>query len=453
MSALYVFTRDLRLEDNKTLYAAYKAKHKYIIPIFIFTPEQITTNSYRSDNSVQFMLECLEELSKKHLNRYGTRLFCFYGEVDTVLAKIFRHDKEIKHLYVTKDYSKYAKSRERKMDKICRKHGIGINIVEDHMLIPAVTKDDGTSYCKYTPYYRKAKSALKSALKPVITPAISRSKIKFWSKRNTIPFELTPAAVLRTCSINYNDKVAVRGGRLNALKLMKKCSKYSDKSRNYPSRASTMLSAYLKFGVVSPREVYIASKRNKALLRQLIWRDFYMQLTDPGKDVPWDKMKQFASTAHLTKWKNGTTGIPIIDAGMRQLNESGWMHNRVRMIVANFLTKILLHDWHIGEKYFAQHLVDYDIYNNNGGWQWSAGTGVDSQPYYRVFNPWRQAKKYDSECVYIKKWIPELRDVDNKVILAWDKKCGDVTGVDYPDPMISEAQTKANFKIYKRFYR
>ena len=182
-----------------------------------------------------------------------------------------------------------------------------------------------------------------------------------------------------------------------------------------------------------------------------------MQIMDNHKVIKssmkeyYNKIKWSNNASWIKKWKEGKTGIPIIDAAMRQMNTTGWMHNRCRMIVSNFFVKIMRCDWMIGEKYFAQKLVDYDPANNNGGWQWSASTGTDSQPYFRVFSPWRQAETYDKECKYIKKYIPELKDVENKVILKWNEMYEDYSNISYPKPMIEDmaAEFKKTLKLYK----
>jgi deoxyribodipyrimidine photo-lyase len=221
-----------------------------------------------------------------------------------------------------------------------------------------------------------------------------------------------------------------------------------DKMRDIMSYETTMLSAYHKFGCISVRETYWTVRdrlgRNHGLLRQLYWRDFYHQIMAHYPTVlgapmrpQYRRLKWSRSKIAWQQWTTGRTGIPIVDAAMRQLNQTGFMHNRGRMIVSNFLIKILRIDWQRGEKYFAQHLVDYDVAVNNGSWQWSASTGTDSQPYYRIFNPWRQAERYDRDCVYIRRWIPELEDVPVKDILRWETE-----HVKYPDiyvrPMVTD---------------
>jgi deoxyribodipyrimidine photo-lyase len=450
---IFIFTRDLRLEDNTGLIKALKECDK-VIPIFIFTPDQVTNNSYKSDNCVQFMIECLEELDSS-LKKRKSKLFYFYGDIDSVLEKIIKSEKNITGVYINEDYTPFAKKREKLIEKICKNHEILFNLTEDHMLTgkDKVKKGDGGYYLKFTPYYNAAKKIkIESPQKNSYTNYISGS--------HKIPSTYTKS--IHDFYEEENENIFVRGGRKNAITILKKIKKFSEynKDREIPSlEGTTHLSAYIKFNVVSIREVYKVFKYKLApsnkLLTQLYWRDFYMQISahneifktpmKKGYNINWEN-----NAGWIKKWKEGITGIPIVDAGMRQMNTTGWMHNRVRMIVSNFLIKVLKCDWIIGEKYFAQNLVDYDPHSNNGGWQWSASVGADSQPYFRVFNPWRQAENYDSECVYIKKWIPELKDVPNKDILKWNESYKLYKKVSYPKPMIEDIQEefKKTLKLY-----
>jgi deoxyribodipyrimidine photo-lyase len=457
MSSLFIFTRDLRLEDNTGLIMALKNSNS-VIPVFIFNSEQISNlNSYKSNNCVQFMIECLDELNYS-LQEKGSRLFYFNTSnyEKTVRNIIKKSDKyEIKSIYISRDYTPFAKKRQKILEKICKDLELELFIVEDHMLTgyDEVKKDDGNYYVKFTPYYRaalhyKVKDPKKNNYKNYVKKSYEIDGEfygdihKFYKK---------------------NPNILVRGGRTNALKILKKIKNFKDYNveREIPSHnGTTKLSAYMKFNVVSIREVYKSFKdnlsRSNKLLTQLYWRDFYMQIMNnfdvvkqpmnKGYNIEWEN-----NTTYIKKWKTGTTGIPIIDAAMREMNTTGWMHNRCRMIVSNFLIKILRCDWMIGEKYFAQSLVDYEISSNNGGWQWSSSTGVDSMPSFRVFNPWRQAEKYDPDCEYIKKWIPELKDVSNKDILKWDESYEKYKKIDYPKPIVDDIQEefKKTLKLYK----
>ena len=470
--SLFIFTRDLRLYDNTTLNIALKTaldNSGKVIPIFILNPSQLNDkkNSYKSNNLVQFMMECLDELNEE-LKKYGSRLFYFYGENEEIIKKIIKYltkekdNIQIDLICINRDYTPFAKKREQIIEKICKKNKINFVSEEDYMLTGSkkILKDDGTSYLKFTPFHKKAQLMKKRT--------IDNKKYKnYISKTFSFPFEWKKSI---HSFYTENKDIFVRGGRNNALKILSHISifKSYNKDREFPSLLGTTgLSAYLKFNVVSIREVYevfikkLASSNN--LIKQLYWRDFYMQIMFNHKVIrhamkeDYNSIKWENNPTYIKKWKEGKTGIPIIDAAMRQMNTIGWMHNRCRMIVSNFFVKIMRCDWMIGEKYFAQKLVDYDPANNNGGWQWSASTGTDSQPYFRVFSPWRQAETYDKNCEYIKKYIKELRLVDNKIILKWNiyhENKNEMTNekISYPSPMILDiaGEFKKTLKIYAK---
>jgi deoxyribodipyrimidine photo-lyase len=461
-TAIFIFTRDLRLEDNIPLIEALK-NNTNVLPIFVFNPDQITDdNSYKSNNCVQFMIECLDELNGT-LEKKSSRLFYFYGDTSDIVKKIIKKsDKyEISSVYISQDYTFFAKKREKDLVRVCKELEIELNIMENHMLtgVDKVKKDDGTFYKKFTPYYR-------TAMKLDVLEPQKNSYKNYIKKSYEFDFEYDKDIHK---FYKKNDNILVHGGRENAIKILKNMKIFNNynTSREVPSiRGTTYLSAYLKFNVVSVREVYKYFDKtlsgNNKLFTQLYWRDFYMHIMyhyNPIKsnrkyDLKWENNANW-----IKRWKTGTTGIPIIDAAMNQMNTIGWMHNRCRMIVSNFLIKIMRCDWTIGEKYFAQMLVDYDFCNNSGGWNWSCGTqklsgfdfSVDSQPYFRVFNPWRQAETYDAECEYIKKWLPQLKDVPAKDILKWNEKYQNYKNIDYPKPMIEDIQEefKKTLKLIK----
>jgi deoxyribodipyrimidine photo-lyase len=458
-TGIFIFTRDLRLEDNTTLLKAL-SECKEVLPIFIFNPDQITDkNKYKSNNSIQFMIESLEELNKE-LNQMSSRLFYFYGQPDEVINKICKEDKSVDSIYMNKDYTQFAKKREDSINNICKKLNVNFTSLEDYMVtgVDKVFKSDGKPYLKFTPYFRVASKV------SVEKPKNNNAK-NYVKKTNKYDCEYKKDI---HDFYEENKNIFVRGGRTNALNILKQIKSHQEYNtdREIPSLNSgtTHLSAYLKFNVISIREVYeyfkkYLTKSNK-LFTQLYWRDFYMQIMyhfNPIKsnrkyDIDW-----INNSVWIKKWKNGQTGIPIIDAAMRQMNVSGWMHNRCRMIVSNFFIKIMGCDWTIGEQYFAEMLVDYDVYNNNGGWLWSASSlsgfdfSLDSQPYFRVFSPWRQADTYDYNCEYIKKWIPELKDVPIKDILKWNEKWEEHKKTKYPKPMIEDIQQefKKTLKLLK----
>jgi deoxyribodipyrimidine photo-lyase len=458
MSSLFIFTRDLRLEDNTGLIMALKNSNN-VIPAFIFDSNQISeANSYKSNNCVQFMMESLNELNES-LEEKGSRLFYFYTSdyEKTIINIIKKSNKyEIKSIYISMDYTPFAKKRQNLLKKICDKLNLDLYVIEDHMLTgyDDVKKNDGTYYVKFTPYYR-------AALKHKINSPVKNKYKNYVKKSYKIDGEFDGK---KESFYKENNNIMVRGGRSNALRILKKIKNYKDYNteREIPSHnGTTKLSAYMKFNVISIREVYETFKdsllKSNKLITQLYWRDFYMQImnnfeilkqpTNKEYNIKWEN-----NPTYIKKWKTGTTGIPIIDAAMNEMNTTGWMHNRCRMIVSNFLIKILRCDWMIGEKYFAQSLVDYDYSNNKGGWLWNCGSknlsglsfSLDSQPFFRVFNPWRQAENFDPECEYIKKWIPQLKDVPNKDILKWDETYQNYKKIDYPKPIVDDIQ--AEFK-------
>jgi len=447
--SIFIFRRSFRLYDNTGLINALKNSKK-VIPIFIFTPEQIKKNKYKSNNAIQFMIESLNELNKE-LKEKKSKLYFFYGKQHKIISKI---NKEIKidSVYVNKDYTPYAIKRDKKIKKTCEKNNIKFFEFEDILLRPVGSiKSNDNVYLKFTPYFRAcAKIKVNKPIKNLYSNYFKK-KIKCEFKKDIDNF------------YKFNENILIRGGRKNALLKLNKINnfkKYNDK-RNILSISTTHLSAYIKFGCLSIREVYHKFKKklqnNNQLISQLHWRDFYYNicffhpnvigksLKSKYDDIEWDNNSNL-----FNKWKEGKTGYPVVDACMRELNTTGYMHNRGRLIVASFLVKILLVDWRKGEKYFATQLTDYDVSVNNGNWQWVAGSGADSQPYFRIFNPWLQSKKFDENCEYIKKWIPELSEVKNNDIHKWDLKYNLYNKV-YIKPIVNYKEKRQNtLKIYKK---
>lgn len=439
--SLFIFRRDLRVEDNTGLIEALRSSEQ-VIACFILTPEQIDKNPYRSDHCLRFMIESLEDLSEQ-LKEKGGRLYLFRGHPDDVVKTCIKK-LEIEGVFANRDYTPYSIQRDKKIAAVCKKAGVPFETFDDALLHPPedTLKKDGKPYTVFTPYFRNALKQDVAAPQPNRRTNYYKGPIAFSedlpkiSAKNTLP-----------------------GGRQAALKILKKLeglSKYSAE-RDFPAEDSTShLSPYLKFTVISPREAYAAVCKHLSphhdLIRSLYWRDFFTaiafffpQVFGGAFHAKYDKLKWSYDKKAFQKWCDGETGFPIVDAGMREMNETGFMHNRVRMIAASFLVKDLHIDWRWGEKYFAQTLVDYDPAVNNGNWQWSASTGCDAQPYFRIFNPWSQQKKFDPDCAYIKKWLPELRSLDAKAI-------HDPEGERprYPEPMADHAvESKAALKAYR----
>ena len=454
--SLFIFRRDFRVSDNTALINALKDSN-VVIPIFIFTPEQIVKNTYKSNNSVQFMIESLKDLEKQ-LKKNGGKLYYFYGSPSNVITKIIKNEK-IDALFLNMDYTPYSIKRDKKIEKICKRNKISFNSFDDITLhkIGSIQTDSLTVYTKFTPYFNKAKKI------PVGIPNyLSNNYNNYYTRKIEYPSFNKPYKDM----YKFNDKLWQNGGREIGLKILHKINlqKKYNKTRNDLSRETTNLSAFLKYGCLSIREVYHymirkLGKKND-LIKQLHWRDFYYNIMYAYPYViksnlkpQYNKLKWNNNKIWLDKWKKGETGFPIVDAGMRQLNTTGYMHNRARLITCSFLIKLLHIDWRFGEKYFSQKLYDIDLSQNNGNFGWVSSTGADSQPYFRIFNPWAQSIKHDINCNYIKKWIPELADIDNIDIHNWYKTFHKYTDIKYPKPIINyEIERKKAIIMYKRIF-
>jgi deoxyribodipyrimidine photo-lyase len=438
-TSLFIFRRDLRLTDNTGLNNALKQSKK-VIPCFIFDPRQVKDNNkYKSDNAIQFMIESLQGIHDE-LRKQDGKLYLFYGKAEEVIKTIITQEK-IDAVFLNRDYTPFSIERDKKIAKICTDNNIFFESSGDALLNEPeiVTKKDGTYYSVFSAFYKKAmmlniKEPVKQHQNDWFTGSIKNSE--------------STTTICKTILTHKNKNIALSGGRDEGDKILKNLKLLKDYTHehNYPAITTSHLSAHLKFGTISVREVYHAIikhlGRAHPLLRQLYWRDFFTHIAyhvpavfgHPYKkkyaQLPWSDDK-----TRFKAWCTGQTGFPIVDAGMRELNSTGFMHNRVRMIVASFLVKDLHINWLWGEKYFAQQLVDYDPAVNNGNWQWCASTGCDAQPYFRIFNPWLQQKKYDPECLYIKKWVPELQEYDTKIIHNWFKENSPVIK-GYPRPII-----------------
>jgi deoxyribodipyrimidine photo-lyase len=406
-TSIFLFTRDLRVQDNLALNYAAREFDK-IIPLFVLDDQQVKKgNSYRSHPAIQFMKDSLLELDQA----LKGKLNLVSGKTSKVLSSLIAKHS-IDCIVVSKDYTPFAKIREKALGKIAKVVAVDNTKICNQ---PVLTKQ-GNTYTVFTPFYKSA------ATIPV--PKSSKPPAKMHSK--LVDLKLPgKAAILKNTTLSVT-----KGGRKQGLKLLRQLGKTQSnylETRNYPKYETSHLSAHHKFGTISVRETYwaiqkqLSGKGREGLTRQLYWRDFYYNISDAFPHVyrtsfkeKYKKLRWSTNQIHFIKWCKGQTGFPIVDAAMRQLNTTGWMHNRARMIVASFLTKDLRISWRWGEKYFATKLVDYDPAQNNGGWQWAAGTGTDAQPYFRIFNPWTQSKAYDKDGVYIKKYVPELTKLPPK---------------------------------------
>ena len=451
-TSLFIFRRDLRLPDNTGLSAAL-TQSETVIPCFIFTPEQIgPANEYRSLHAIQFMLESLGELNED-LNKKGSRLYLFYGSPATIVAKLLSAHAQA--VFVNKDYTPYSKQRDQEIEEICRNRDVDFLSFDDALLhAPGeILNGQGKPYEIFTPFYKKSMAF------PIPEP-MTLPRGSFFSK--PIPLEITHAQ-LKDMVPEATLTIYAPGGRKSARAILAHSQNFKDyaHTRDFPEYDTTLLSAHNKFGTVSIREVYQglaqALGEHHPLIRQLYWRDFfyhiawhYPQVFGHAFHKKFDQLPWSTSTSDFIRWCEGTTGFPLVDAGMRQLNQTGFMHNRARLIVGSFLVKDLHINWQWGEKYFAQQLTDYDPAVNNGNWQWVASTGCDHQPYFRIFNPWLQQKKFDPTATYIKRWIPELKHVDPKIIHSWYKQTEPIKG--YPIPMLDHSKEAGHAKaLYAQF--
>ena len=456
--SLFIFRRDFRIKDNTGLIKALSGSEQ-VIPIFIFTPEQIKTNPYKSDNAVQFMIESLLELKQnlKHLTFY-------YGDYLKVIDSLVKESK-INNIYTNTDYTPYAIKRDNDIAKYCKKNNIEFHPSHDILLFEptSLLNLSGEYYQKYTPFYRKAISEVKK-----INPVSKSSESTLLKKAKLTKIKNNKYLINKKelgKFYKHNPVLNINGGRSNALKVLsslKEFKKYDDE-RNLLNIETTHLSGYLKFGCLSIREVFFQLKKlfglSNGLIKQLIWREFYYHLgfgkTERfGKSLKeqYDKIKWKKNAKHLEAWKEGRTGFPVVDAAMTQLNTKGYMHNRGRLLTASFLIKNLGIDWREGEKYFAQKLLDYDVLVNNGNWQWVSGSGADSQPYFRVFNPTLQSTKFDVDCEYIKKWLPNLKDIPAKHLHNWNDfyKEYNLADINYVKPIVDYKESKASaLALYK----
>jgi deoxyribodipyrimidine photo-lyase len=428
--SLFIFRRDLRLHDNTGLNEALRISDR-VIPCFIFDPKQIDQHPYQSKPGLQFMLESLSDLQQQFMNLVS-HLALYHAAPEHIIKRLYEQH-QIEAVFINRDYTPFSRRRDNELYHVCKQLGIAFHYHADALLNEPeqVVKNDQTPYKVFTAFYNRARQI------PVALPT-SLSSPRFMS----LPSEVT-VEQFEVKSQVY----AIKGGRKEALAILNNltaCSNYIA-TRDFPAlNATSKLSAHLKFGTCSVREVFYAiSERlgsEHALLRQLYWRDFFTHIAyhfpkvfgqpflEKFSHLHWDN-----SLDYFQAWCTGNTGFPIVDAGMHELNATGNMHNRVRMIVACFLVKDLHISWRWGERYFAQHLIDYDPCVNNGNWQWAASTGCDAQPYFRIFNPWKQQATFDAECRYIYLWLPELKEFSPQILHQWDKK---FVRCNYPAPII-----------------
>ncbi len=424
--AIVWFRRDLRLDDNAALYHALK-KHKAVLPLFIFDTNILNQLEDKYDCRVDFIHQQISELNNE-LAEQGSGIKVYHDTPENTFTKLTQ-EFDIEAVYTNHDYEPYAKERDERISKLLNDKGIVFNTYKDQVIFEKdeVLKKDGTPYTVYTPYMKIWREQLNDFF------LSSYPTEKYMG--NLYPMNSSPILSLELLGFKKTDvNIPSKKAAIDVIENY-------DKTRDIPSiKGTSRLSVHLRFGTISIRKLArFALQHNQKYVNELIWREFYMMILwhfphvvkssfKPGYDaVKWrDDEEQFK------RWCEGKTGYPIVDAGMRELNSTGWMHNRVRMIVASFLVKDLLIDWRWGEAYFAQKLLDFELSSNNGGWQWAAGTGCDAAPYFRVFNPYLQTKKFDPDLKYIKKWVPEFEELT------------------YPQPIVDHAFARDRaLKAYK----
>lgn len=397
------FRRDLRINDNAAFYHALKSGLP-VLPVFIFDTEILDQLSDKKDKRVNFIHNNLVSMNNSFMKN-GSSFFILH---ETPLEAFQKIEEQfiIQAVFTNKDYEPYAISRDREIDEYLKTKSIPFHSYKDQVIFEKseIMKSDGTPYNVFTPYSKLWLTHFNA----LTLPAYPSEKL-LDNLLKTDPIDIPTLK-----EIGF-EKIEVD---ILPLQIDKETIGEYDQNRNIPGIAGTsQVSIHLRFGTISIRElVQIADQFNQVYLKELIWREFFMMLlfhypkvVDQNFNHKYDFIKWRNDEAEFNKWCKGETGFPLVDAGMRQLNESGWMHNRVRMVVAGFLCKDLLIDWRWGEAYFAEKLLDYELSSNNGNWQWAAGTGADAAPYFRVFNPSTQIKNFDPELTYIKTWIHQFK--------------------------------------------
>jgi deoxyribodipyrimidine photo-lyase len=404
--SIFWYRRDLRLVDNIALFNSLKSKFP-VIPVFIFD-NNILDELDENDSRVGFIYQQLSEINNT-LNGYNSSLKIIKNNVINAWEELI-NEFEIKEVFYNTDFEPYALKRDNKLASFFDENGVVVNTFTDHVIFDpkSVLKDDGTPYLIYTPYKNKWLKQYENKNVEILPELVCNNFVKVsfnFPSLSEIGFSHSQIKVKR---YNFSE--------LDNYEL----------TRNYPSLNSTsFLGPHLRFGTVSIRMIINnLNNKNSSFLNELIWREFFIQILfhfprviNENFKIKYNGIIWRNNEQEFDLWCKGETGYPIVDAGMRQLNNTGYMHNRVRMITASFLCKHLLIDWRWGEAYFANKLLDFELASNNGNWQWVAGTGCDSAPYFRVFSPSAQTLKFDSKLEYINKWVPELNEIHYKPIV------------------------------------
>lgn len=398
---IFWFRRDLRLEDNTALFHALY-ENEAVLPIFIFDKDILNLLD-KDDARVTFIHDQIELMNEK-IAKFNKKIALFNGNPLEIFTQLIQNHL-VKNVYCNHDYEQYAIKRDLEIENLLTKNNIEFKTYKDQVIFEKkeVVKDDGTPYLVFTPFSNKWKIKL---VENPIKMLASESLVSKFSNHNYIHLSLEDIGFtksnIKVLPFTLNDELV----------------KNYEGNRNFPAiKGTSFLSTYLRFGTVSVRHLVLYANQfsEKTFLSELIWREFFMQIlfhfphtVTHSFKLQYDGIKWENNEEYYKKWCEGKTGFPMVDAGMRELNATGLMHNRVRMVVASFLCKDLLIDWRWGEAYFAKKLLDFELSSNVGNWQWAAGSGVDAAPYFRIFNPEEQLKKFDKDKKYCKKWIPEL---------------------------------------------
>ncbi|MHA4809302.1 cryptochrome/photolyase family protein [Flavitalea flava] len=441
--SIFWFRRDLRLEDNAGLYHALKhgsANKVPVIPLFIFDRNILDKLEEKADRRVAFIHAALEDMQET-LCRSGASLQVSYGTPEEAFRDLLS-EYQIDQVFTNHDYEPYARERDRKIGDLLNRAGILFHTYKDQVVFEKgeVSKDDGTPYTVFTPYSKKWKSLLTDFY---LKAYPVRKYWDYFYRQAARPIPSLSSMGFNAGSFSGSpDGVSSGSFSFPSKELKRDIIKKYKEQRDFPGiqQGTSRMGVHLRFGTLSIRElVREGSRLSEIYLNELIWRDFYHMIlwhfpaVGQGKAFKpaYEWIKWRNKEDEFEKWCNGQTGYPIVDAGMRELNATGFMHNRVRMITASFLTKHLLIDWRWGEAYFAARLLDFDLAANNGGWQWASGSGCDAAPYFRVFNPYLQTLKFDPDLKYIRRWVPE-----------WEE-------FGYPPPMvIHEEARKRALEVY-----
>lgn len=426
---IFWFRRDLRLFDNKGLFFALK-NSDHVIPLFIFD-SNITDSLPENDARVEFIYNSLNEMENE-LRKVQRNMLVLKGRPLDIFKKI-TDDYHVKAVYYNKDHEPYGIERDEKIRNFLDSENIQFHSYLDHLLFDKndVLKNDGTPYHVFSPYARKCRDVLTN---DHLKSYPSEDLLTSLDKIENIKFPDLNEIGFKPSEIEFPEKDN-KDGTINTY----------DRTRDYPAReGTTRLGVHLRFGTVSLRQLAKkALEDNDTYFNELLWREFYAMILwhypkviNKSFKPEYDKIEWINDKQQFERWKEGKTGYPMVDAGMRQLAKTGYMHNRVRMVTASFLTKHLLIDWRWGEAWFAEKLLDFELSSNNGGWQWSAGSGCDAAPYFRIFNPESQQKKFDPENRYVKNWIPELESEK------------------YPQPIVNHKEARERcLKVFKKALR